>query len=101
MQLNTGSSTSYNMKKWNNQIQSYIGLSESVNDLFKQQTLIQLKLAQSDTVLYKWLTAMCYKGKPVTRHMTIEKAKSFYDEVPKTDKLSFSEDRSKKLPVRT
>jgi len=40
MQLNTKSSTSYNIKKWNNQIQSYIGLSESVNDLFKQQTLI-------------------------------------------------------------
>lgn len=44
---------------------------------------------------------MCYKGKPVTRHMTIEKAKFFYDEVHKTDKLTFSEDRSKKLPVRT
>ena len=44
---------------------------------------------------------MCSKGKPVTRQMMIEKAKSFYDEVRKTDKWTFSESRSKKSPVRT
>jgi V8-like Glu-specific endopeptidase len=78
-----------------------MALSESVNDFFKQQTLKQLKSAQSDTVFYKWLTAMCSKGKPVTRHMMIEKAKSFYDEMSKTEKWTFSEGSTKKLPVRT
>jgi hypothetical protein len=41
--------------------------------LFKQQTLKQLKLAQLEKVLYKWFTAMHYKGKPVTAPMLIEK----------------------------
>jgi len=44
---------------------------------------------------------MCFKGKPVIRHMMIEKAKSFYDEMGKTEKWTFSEGSSKKLPVRT
>jgi hypothetical protein len=52
-------------------------------------------------MLYKWLRAMCFKGKPVTRHMMIEKAKTFYDEMGKTEKWTFSEGSSKKLPVRT
>jgi hypothetical protein len=44
---------------------------------------------------------MCSKGKPVTRHMMIEKAKSFYDEMSKTEKWTLSEGSSKILPVRT
>jgi len=32
--------------------------------------------------------------------MTIEKAKSFYDEVHKTDKWTFSEGRSKKITCK-
>jgi len=44
---------------------------------------------------------MCSKGKRVTRHMIIEKAKSSYDKMSKSDKWTFSEGSSKTLPVRT
>jgi hypothetical protein len=47
--------------------------------LFKQQTLKEPKLAQLYKVLYRWFTAMSSEEKPVTGHMVIEKAKSFYD----------------------
>jgi hypothetical protein len=51
--------------------------SESVKDLFKQQTLKQPKLAQLDTVLYKLFTALHSKGKPATEP-AIGKAMSSY-----------------------
>jgi hypothetical protein len=38
---------------------------------------------------------MCSKGKPVTRHMMIEKARPCYDEMSKTEKWTFSEGSSK------
>jgi hypothetical protein len=44
---------------------------------------------------------MCYEGKPMTRHLMIEKAKPFYDKMSITDKCTFSDGRSKKLPIRT
>jgi len=47
-----------------------------VQDLVKQQTLKEAKLAQMDKVLYKLLTATCTKGKPVMEP-TIEKAMLF------------------------
>jgi hypothetical protein len=45
----------------------------------------------------KWFIALCCEGKPVTGHMIIETAKSFYDEVKITDKCTFSESRLKNL----
>jgi len=60
-----------------------------VQDLVKQQTLKEPKLAQLDKVLYKLFTAMCTKGKPVMEP-TIEKA-VFYGEIKTTDKRTFSE----------
>jgi hypothetical protein len=50
--------------------------SESVQDLVKQQTLREPKLAQLDKVLYKLFTAVSTKGKPVMEP-TIEKAMFF------------------------
>jgi len=43
-----------------------------------------------DKVLYKWITAMCSEGKPVTGPMIIEKANAFYDQIKMTDKCMFS-----------
>jgi hypothetical protein len=63
---------------------------ESVNGLFKWQTLKQPKLVQLDKVLCKWFTAMRSKGEPVTGPMIIEKAKYFYAEMKLTDKCTFS-----------
>jgi hypothetical protein len=51
--------------------------SESVKDLFKQQP----KLAQMDSVFYKWFTAMRSAGKPITGPLIIGEATSFYDDV--------------------
>ena len=39
------------------------------------------KLVQLNSVLYKWFTAMCSEGKPMTGPMIIEEAKSLYDEM--------------------
>jgi hypothetical protein len=39
---------------------------------------------------------MCSEGKPMTRHMMTEKAKSIYDEMSITDEWTFSEGSSKK-----
>jgi hypothetical protein len=47
-----------------------------VQDLVKQQTLKEPKLAQMDKVLYKLITATCIKGKSVMEP-TIEKAMFF------------------------
>jgi hypothetical protein len=44
--------------------------------LLKCQTMKQPKLTQPDKVLYKWFTAMYFKGKPISRLITFEKAKS-------------------------
>jgi hypothetical protein len=41
-------------------------------------------------MLYKWFTAMCSEGKPVTGPMITEKANSFYDQIKVTDKCMFS-----------
>jgi hypothetical protein len=75
--------------------------SESVKDLFKQQTLIEPELVQMDKVLCKWFPAMCSKGNPVTGPMVIDKAMSFYDEMNVHGKCTFSEGINKKSPVRT
>jgi hypothetical protein len=56
---------------------------------------------QLEWVLYNWFTAMCSEGRLVTGSVIIGKAKCFYDEMKITDKCTLSEDRNKKLPVRT
>jgi type III secretion system FlhB-like substrate exporter len=58
------------------------------------------KLVQLGKVLYKWFTALRYKGKPMTAPIIIAKGKSFYGEMKITDKFTFSEDSNKKLAVR-
>jgi hypothetical protein len=67
-----------------------VASNEGVQGLLKWQTLKLSKLAQLDKVLYKWFTAMCSEGKPVTGAMITEKAMSFYDEMKITDKCAFS-----------
>jgi hypothetical protein len=75
--------------------------SENVKDLFKQQTLKEPKLVQLDKVLFKWFTAMCSKGNPMTRPMIIDKAISVYDEMKIHGKCAFSVGINRKSPVRT
>jgi hypothetical protein len=53
--------------------------SESVKDLFTRQTWKEPKLMQLDKALYKWFTAMCLEGKPMTGPVIIEKAKLSYN----------------------
>jgi len=72
--------------------------SESVNDLFKQQTLKDLKLAQLDKRM--WFTALHSKGKSMTGPVITEKAKYLYNEVPITDRCTFSQGSNEKLPAR-
>jgi len=55
-----------------------------------QATDREPKLAQVDKVVYKWFTAMCSEGKPMTGPMIIEKANVFYDQIKITDKCMFS-----------
>jgi hypothetical protein len=57
------------------------GIKWSVKGLCQQQALKERKLCQLDKVLYKWFTAVCSKGKPITGPVLIGKAKSFYDEI--------------------
>jgi hypothetical protein len=75
--------------------------SENVEDLFKQQTLKEPKLAQLGKVLCEWFTAMHSKGKPMTGPTITEKATSFDDEMEITDKCAFCEGSNKTFPVRT
>jgi hypothetical protein len=72
-----------------------------VKDLSKQQTLKEPKLAQLDKVLYKWFTATCSKGKPMTGLTIMEKANTFYNEMKICDKCTYSDGGNKKLPIRT
>jgi hypothetical protein len=51
--------------------------SEIVKDLINQQTLKETKLMQLEKELYKWFTAVCSEGKPITVPMAIEKAEVF------------------------
>ena len=46
-------------------------------------------------MLYEWFTGMRSAGKHTSRPMVIEKTKSFYDEMEKTYKCTFSEDSNK------
>jgi hypothetical protein len=69
---NSGLST-IDAKKQNNQLQ--LLMASNMKDLFKRLTLKEPKLVQLDKVLYKWFTAMCSTGKPITGPIT-EKAKS-------------------------
>jgi hypothetical protein len=98
---NIGSSTIYDIKEQKDQLLSFMASSGSVKDLFKQQTLKEPTLVQLDKVLYKWFTAMCSEGKPVTGPKVTEKAKSFYDEIKITERYTFCEGSNKRLPVRT
>jgi len=66
----------YDTDKQMDQLWLFMPPSESVQDLVKQQTLSEPKLAQLDKVLYKLLTAVSIKGKPVMEP-TIEKAMFF------------------------
>jgi hypothetical protein len=45
---------------------------ESVEDIFKWQTLKEPKLAQFDKVMCTWFTAASSEGKPMTERMIIE-----------------------------
>ena len=74
--------------------------SESVKNLYTQQTPTQPIFAQVDKVLYKWFTIMNSKGKPMTRPVTID-YDPFNDEIKITDKCTCSEGSNKKLPVGT
>jgi hypothetical protein len=67
--------------------------SKSMNDLFKQQTWKQPTLFELDKVLHRLLTTICSKGKPVSRPMITEHAKSV------TDKYMFPVGSNKKLPI--
>jgi hypothetical protein len=67
--------------------------SKSVNDLFKQQMWKQPKLMELDKLLYRLLTAVCSKGKPVSGSMITEYAKSV------TDKCMLPVGSNKKLPI--
>jgi len=65
-----------------------------------QVTDIEHKLMQLDKA-YNWFTAVCLEWKCVTGTI-IETAESFYDEMKRTDKCTFSEgSNKKKLAVRT
>jgi hypothetical protein len=46
--------------------------SESLKNLYQQQTPTESKFAQVDKVLYKPFTVMHSKGKPMSWHVTIE-----------------------------
>ena len=87
---NTELLTAYDMKKKKDQFQSFAASSESVECLFKQQTLKQPKSAIMDKVLHKWFTVMSSQRKPVTGSIRIDKARSS-DEMIKTDKCTFYE----------
>jgi len=69
-------STIYDVDKQTDQLWLFIPPSERVQDLVKQQTLKEPKLAQLDKVLYELFTAVSTKGKPVMEP-TIEKAMFF------------------------
>jgi len=73
---------------------------ESEEDLLKQHTLKELKLAQLGKVLYKLFTAMNSKGKPMTGPTINEKAKSFDDEMEINDKCAFCKGSNKKILVK-
>lgn len=73
----SGSSTVYHIKKRKDQLWSFMVSSEIVKDLINQQTLKEPKLMQLDKELYKWFTAVCSEGKPITVPMAIEKAEVF------------------------
>jgi hypothetical protein len=55
------------------------------------------KFAQLGKVLYKWFTAMCSKGKPMTARIIVGKAMSLYDEIKITGRCTFSESWLKNL----
>jgi len=61
-----------------NHLLSFVASCRIVKGLSKRQILKELKLAQQNEV-YKWSTAMCYKGKLVSGFMATEKARYFYD----------------------
>jgi hypothetical protein len=58
-----------------------VAASENVKNLSKWQTLKEPQVLRLGKVLYKWLTAMHSEGKPMSGHMAVEKAKTFYDEM--------------------
>ena len=68
---------------------------------FSNETLKDPKFAQLDMVLYRWFTAMCSEGKPVTEPLIIDKAQSFYAEMKITDNCTCSEGSNKILSVRS
>ena len=85
------------VKKWKDQLQLFVTLSKRLKDLSKQQILKEPKLAQLESMLYKWFTTVCSEVQHVTGPMIIEKAKSFYVKMKITDKCTFSEEGNKKL----
>jgi len=63
---NIGLSTVYGMKKWKDQLWSFMASSACVQDDLKWQTLKVPKLAQLDKELYMCFTAVHSEGNPVT-----------------------------------
>ena len=88
---NIGSSTVYNIRKQKDQLWSFMATSESAKGLFKWQTLKEPQIAELDKVLYKWFTAMHFKGKPMTGPMIIKKAECFYVEMEIIDNCAVCE----------
>jgi hypothetical protein len=67
-----------NIKNVEDHLLSSVASCKIAKGLSKRQILKELKLAQQNKV-YKWSTAMCYKGKLVSGFMATEKARYFYD----------------------
>jgi hypothetical protein len=66
---NSGSLTTYDIKKQTDQLRLFTASRGSVKDLSKCQTMKQPKLAQLDKVLCKGFTAMHSRGKTISRPM--------------------------------
>jgi hypothetical protein len=61
------------IKKWKDDLWSFVKSRETVKGLFKWQTLREPKVAQLYKVLHKWFTAMHSEGEPVSGAVMIEK----------------------------
>ncbi|GBM70630.1 Jerky [Araneus ventricosus] len=76
-EFNIGSSTIYDIKKQKDELMKFASQSVTTEKLASRQTLKKPKLEQLDSVLFKWFSAVCSEGKPVTGPMIVEKAKKF------------------------
>ena len=90
-----GSSAICDVKKWKDQLQSFMASSESVED-FSENTI----LCNWTRCYIKLFAAMHSERKPMTGPLKIEKTKSFYHEMKITGKCTCPEGSNKMLLVR-